>query len=101
MDTVLMDRAYQALCATLGEARGWEQIEPDRRFVPLQIQRKEAELVEAEEALDGAVTINEQARTENTAEAVWLAGEKVKAIAAELAEMREMFYQHPDSFEEA
>ena len=101
MDTQLMDRAYQALQSTLGDERGWEQITPARKFVPLAIQRKEVELVEALERQDMAVTLNEQARTDVTVEALWEATDLVNAICKELEFLRDMWREHPDSFEEA
>lgn len=101
MDTIMLDRAYLALCETMGDVKGWEQIAPVRVCVPLAIQRKEAELVEALEAQDMAVTLNEQARTDVTVEALWEATDRVNVICKELEFLRDMWRQHPDAFEEA
>mgnify|MGYP006921298013 CR=1 FL=1 len=99
MDSIMLDRAYAALMSGVEES-GWEQIEPTRRYIPLAIQRKEAELDEAQASLDGAIDLHEQADTEATEAAVIEWNEKVKAIGRDLEEMRGVYLAHPDAFEE-
>lgn len=95
-----MDKVLEALASTLGDPKGWEQIEPVRRLIPASIQRKEAELVEAQGALDMAETLHVQARTDATLDTLLHATEKVNRIALDLDGLRVTFYQHPEYFEE-
>jgi hypothetical protein len=82
-------------------AHGWERIEPPARvWIPLPIQRKNEELRAALEKLDQAEDMHIQAGTDVTREALGEAAKLVTDIDNELQLMREIWWEHPDAFED-